>query len=267
MTAGEAMFRVAAGAYDRFVGRYGAELAESLCDAAGVEAPARVLDVGCGPGALTAVLAHRLGPDAVAAVDPSAPFVAACRERVPGADVREAGAEDLPFDDGAFDAVLSQLVVNFIPDPAAGLAEMRRVARPGAVVAGAVWDYAGEMTMLRRFWDAAVEVCGERARARAEQHVMRFCTENSLGDLWRGSGLDDVRVRRLTVRANYDDFDDLWAPFTAGVGPAGAFVISLDDAERERLRDAYHRRLGEPEGPFELTARAWCAVGRSPSPA
>lgn len=267
MTAGDAMFRVAASAYDRFVGRYGEELAEALCDAAGVAPPARALDVGCGPGALTAVLARRLGPDAVAAVDPSAPFVEACRERVPGADVREAGAEDLPYGDGTFDAVLSQLVVNFIPDPVAGLAEMRRVARPGSVVAGAVWDYAGEMTMLRQFWDAAVEVCGAPAQARAEQQVMRFCTEDSLGRLWRDAGLGEVRVQPLTAHARYDDFDDLWSPFTAGVGPAGAFVTSLGEDERGRLRDAYSRRLGEPDGPFELTARAWCAVGRSPTPA
>ena len=175
-------FSVAATAYDRFVGRYGPELAGQLCDAAGIAAPMRALDVGCGPGALTAVLLERLGRGAVAAVDPSDPFVEACRERVPGADVRKASAEALPFADESFDAVLSQLVVNFMSDAAGGLAEMRRVASPGAVVASVVWDYAGEMTLLRRFWDAAAEV-SPAAAERDEGRVMRHCTRESLAEL------------------------------------------------------------------------------------
>ena len=259
------MFRVAAGAYDRFVGRYSDELARRLCDAAGVARPMRALDVGCGPGGLTAVLAERLGPEAVAAVDPSEPFVGACRERVPAADVRMASAADLPFADATFDAVLSQLVVNFVPDADAALAEMRRVSREGAVVTGCVWDYAGEMTMLRRFWDAAAEVC-EAAAERDEGRVMPHCTEDSLAELWCRAGLRDVTVQPLTVSAAYEGFEDLWEPFTRGVGPAGAFVVSLGEEDRERLRSAYRRTLGVGDSPFTLTARAWCAVGISLSP-
>lgn len=259
-------FSVAATAYDRFVGRYGTDLAEQLCDAAGIVAPMRALDVGCGPGALTAVLVERLGRGAVVAVDPSDPFVDACRERVPGADVRKAAAEALPFADEEFDAVLSQLVVNFLSDAAGGLAEMRRVARPGAVIAAAVWDYAGEMTMLRRFWDAAAEVSAGAAE-RDEGRVMRHCTQDTLAELWRSAGLKEVAVQPLTVSADYEGFEDLWAPFTSGVGPAGAFVSSLDEEARESLRSAYRRHLGVGDGPFTLTARAWCAVGRSLSPA
>src|SRR5215207_3348533 len=149
------MFRAPADAYDRYVGRYSGELARALIAAAGVDPEWTVLDVGCGPGALTAELAMMLGADSVAAVEPSEPFAAACRERVPGARVEIAPAEALPFADGTFDGALAQLVVNFMADPRAGVGEMRRVTRPGGTVAAAVWDYAGEMTLVRAFWDAA----------------------------------------------------------------------------------------------------------------
>ena len=145
---GAETFRASADAYDRFVGRYGPELATGLIDLAGVEPGMRTLDVGCGPGALAAMLVERLGAARVSAVDPSAPFVDACRARLPGVDVVEAGAEALPFADGAFDAALSQLVVNFMRDGEAGVREMARVTRPGGVVASCVWDYEGEMLSL-----------------------------------------------------------------------------------------------------------------------
>lgn len=148
------MFRAPAGAYDRFLGRYSPALAVALADFAGVEPGMRALDVGCGPGALTAVLAARLGAENVAAVDPSEPFVEACRARIAGADVALAAAEALPFGDAAFDAVLTQLVINFISDPAAAVRELARVTRPGGVVAACVWDYGGEMTLLRTFWES-----------------------------------------------------------------------------------------------------------------
>ena len=136
-------FDVAADAYDRFMGRYSAQLAPGLADLGGVQAGQTVLDVGCGPGALTAELVRRLGPDAVAAVDPSESFVAAARARHPGVDVRLSAAEDLPYPDGTFDAAFAQLVVHFMTDPVAGLAEMARVTRADGVVAACVWDLAG----------------------------------------------------------------------------------------------------------------------------
>jgi SAM-dependent methyltransferase len=261
--AGAATFQIAADAYDRFMGRYSPRLAAALIAAAGVERGQRALDVGCGPGALTRALADALGAERVAAVDPSAPFVEACRRRVPGADVRLGSAEALPFADDGFDAVLSQLVVNFMTDAAAGVREMRRVARPGAIVVAAVWDYAGEMTLLRSFWDAALAIDPEGAATRDEGRVMRFARADELGGLWRAAGLADVTTGELRVHAEYESFDALWEPLERGVGPAGAYVAALDPPRRAALRDELHRRLDAPAAAFTLPARAWCAHGRA----
>jgi len=254
-------FRAPAAAYDRHIGRYGAVLARELIAAAGVRPGDRVLDVGSGPGALAAELAAVTGAQRVAAVDPSPPFAAACAERVPGADVREAAAEALPFADGAFDGALCQLVVNFMADAPAGLAEMRRVVRPGGVVAAAVWDYADGMTLLRRFWDAAAALDPEAA-ARDEGRTMRYCTPGSLEELLDAAGLRAVAVTAVVVDAWYDGFDDLWAPLEAGVGPSGAYVAGLPDAMRARLATRLQDRLGVADAPFQLDARAFVATGR-----
>jgi SAM-dependent methyltransferase len=243
-------------AYGRGVGRYSEGLAQALCDAAGVANGDAALDVGCGPGALVAELARRLGAERVAGVDPSPPFVAAARLRVPGADIREAAAEELPYADASFDVVLSQLVVNFISDPQRALGEMRRVGR--RTVAGCVWDYAAEMTMLRAFWDAALELDPE---APDEGAVMRYCTPAELAALWSGASLRDVVTDELVVQADYVDFDDYWSPFPAGVAPSGAYCVSLEADKREALREACFRRLGSPTGPFRLRARAWFVRG------
>jgi SAM-dependent methyltransferase len=242
--------------YARHVGRYGAALAAAHAEAAGVAAGDRALDVGCGPGALLAELVRRLGLDRVAGVDPSEPFVEIARQAVPGADVDVAHAEQLPFPDASFDVVLSQLVVNFLADADAGVAEMCRVAR--RTVASCVWDYAGEMTMLRIFWDAALEL---DPNAPDEGRTMRYCTPDELVSLWTGSGLRDVETKPLVVAAAYDDFDDYWAPFPSGLGPSGAYCASLDDDARDALRAACFRRLGSPRGAFTLSARAWFVRG------
>jgi SAM-dependent methyltransferase len=216
--------------------------------------------VGCGPGALTAQLARLLGPANVRAAEPSEPFAEACRERV-GVEVVSAPAEALPFEDEVFDAALSQLVVNFMSDAEAGVGEMARVTTPGGLVASCVWDYAGEMTLLRAFWDAAREVDPQRGAVADEGVVMRWCAEGELGELWQAAGLRDVRTGALVVSAAYADFDDLWAPLPTGIAPSGAFCKSLDTDGQAQLREAYRHRLGVGEGPFELTARAWAAVG------
>ena len=255
------MFHVSADVYDRHVGRYGAALAAALIDFARLEPGMRAVDVGCGPGPLTAALAQRLGAANVRAVDPSEPFVDACRARVPGVDVAVASAEALPFTDGAFDAALSQLVVNFMRDPETGVREMRRVTRPGGVVAACVWDYAGAMTLLRAFWDAAREIDPDGAAIADEGVVMPWCREGELAELWRAAGLRDVRFAPLVVTAEYADFQDLWSPFPTGIGPSGAFCASLDQDRRAALRDAFRRRLGAGDGAFQLTARAWAAAG------
>jgi SAM-dependent methyltransferase len=245
--------------YDRHVGRYAPALSAALIRVAGVEPPARALDVGCGPGGLTFALAQLLGASAVAGVDPSESFVEACSARVPGADVRLGAAERLPFENEAFDTVLSQLVVNFLADPERGASEMCRVARPGGAVAACVWDYSDGMRMLRAFWDAALEL---DPAAPDEGATMRFCREGELAELWQRCGLGEVEHGALEVEASYADFDDFWAPFPTGLAPSGAYCASLEPARQAELRDACRRRLGDPAGPFTLNARAWYAVGR-----
>ena len=262
---GAATFRTAAEAYDRHIGRYGARLARALIDASGVRAGDRALDVGCGPGALTGELAAALGAGHVAAVDPSAPFADACRRRSPGVEVHVAPAEALPFDDAAFDHALAQLVVNFMADAPAGVREMRRVTRPGGTVSAAVWDYAGEMTLLRRFWDAAVAL-DPSARDLDEGRCMPFCTRDELAGLWSRAGLAEVRVEPVVVAAGYADFEDLWQPLELGVAPSGAYVAALAPERRAALRTELRRRLDVGSGPFRLSARAWIAIGRSPAP-
>lgn len=262
--AGAATFQAPAEAYDRHIGRYGAALAAGLLKAARIRPGQRALDVGCGPGALTQALAARLGARQVSAVDPSAPFVEACRRRVPGADVRLSAAEKLPFHNGRFDAVLSQLVVNFMTDAPAGVREMCRVTRRGGTVAASVWDYADGMTLLRRFWDAALRVDPDGAAAHDEGRVMRFCTPQELERLWREAGLADVRTSELRASASYEDFDALWEPLERGVAPSGAYAAALDPARRAALRDELRLLLDSPRGSFTLSARAWCVLGRVP---
>jgi ubiquinone/menaquinone biosynthesis C-methylase UbiE len=252
-------FTVGTNAYARHVGRYGAALSAAHADAAGVAPGDRALDVGCGPGVLLTELARRLGDDRVAGVDPSEPFVAAARAAVPGADVRLASAEQLPFDTDSFDIALSQLVVNFMTDAEAGVAEMRRVAR--RTVTSCVWDYAGEMTMLRVFWDAALEL---DPTAPDEGRTMRHCTPHELRALWTDAGLREVETLPLVVHAEYDDFDDYWWPFTTGIAPSGGYCASLGGEQRVALKQACFRRLGSPRGSFSLSARAWFVRGKVP---
>jgi ubiquinone/menaquinone biosynthesis C-methylase UbiE len=249
-------FDVAGNSYDRFMGRYSHELAPRLIEFAGIEPGMRVLDVGCGPGALSERLAGVVGAKQLAAVDPSEPFVTACRERVPGADVRRGDAEELPWEDGAFDAALSQLVVNFMRDAPAGASEMRRVVRPGGVVAACTWDYGDGMEMLRAFWAAARSLDDA---APDEGRTMRYRSTQELEQLWRDAGLDDLETGYLTVEMSYSGFDDLWEPFTFGVGPAGSYCARLEPSRRELLRDRLFENVGSPTGSFSLGARA-CAV-------
>ncbi len=248
-------FFTGADAYDRFMGRYSVPLAPAFADFAGVTVGRRVLDVGCGPGALTTELAQRLGPEAVSAVDPSESFVAAARERHPGVTVQRAAAEELPFEDDAFDASLAQLVVHFMSDPVAGLREMARVTREGGAVAASVWDHAGGHGPLSPYWDAAREL---DPGVRDESHLAG-AREGHLSELFEAAGLHEIEESALSIRVEHPTFDDWWEPFTLGIGPAGAYVAGLDATRRTELRERCRERL--PSAPFVLEARAWAARG------
>lgn len=260
---GASTFRAGTDVYGRFIGRYAPSLSAALIEVVGIEPGSRLLDVGCGPGGLTRVLADVVGAENVSAVDLSEPFVELCREQLPAADIRVAAAEELPFSDDSFDGALAQLVVNFMSDAERGVGEMKRVVRRGGTVAGCTWDYADKMTMLRAYWDAAHEVAPDDAARADEGMGMRYSNLAGLTELWRGVGLDDVEGGELWASADYEGFDDLWMPFPSGIGPAGAFCQALDPERQEALRIAFARQLGDPSGPFELRARAWYAVGRA----
>jgi SAM-dependent methyltransferase len=248
-------FAVGADAYDRFMGRYSIPLAPKFADFAAVAAGQRLLDVGCGPGALTAELVRRLGPAAVAAVDPSESFVAAARERHPGVNVQQGAAEQLPFEDREFDAALAQLVVHFMADPVLGLREMTRVTRKHGVVAACVWDHEGGKGPLSLFWETAHEldpgVHDESRFAGARQ--------GHLAELFRAAGLQEIRETVLSVSVEHPSFDDWWKPYTMGVGPAGTYTAGLDPTRRTRFRDRCREKL--PEARFTVTAQAWAARG------
>jgi SAM-dependent methyltransferase len=242
-------------AYDRFMGRYSVLLAPQLADLAEVGAGQRVLDVGCGPGALTGELVRRLGPEAVSAVDPSQPFVDVVRERYPGVDVQSASAESLPFPDNGFEATLAQLVVHFMNDPVAGLGEMRRVTREHGVVAACVWDHAGGQGPLGQFWEAARQL----DPGVEDQSHLPGVREGHLGELFEAAGLRQIEETSLTVAVSHPTFEEWWEPFTLGVGPAGGYVASLDPEQQAELREVIREEL--PSAPFVLTAWAWAARG------
>jgi ubiquinone/menaquinone biosynthesis C-methylase UbiE len=247
-------FAVSGDAYDDFMGRYSRELAPAFADFAGVEVGQTVVDVGCGSGILTEELARRLGPEAVAAADPS-PLVEAAATRVPEADVRTASAEDLPWPDGSFDAALAQLVIHFLADPAVGLVEMRRVTRPGGVVAACSWNFP-KMSLLRIFWEAARSVVPS-----ARSETLELDSLDELAQLGRKAGLEDVVAVPLEVSTRYETFAELWESFQHGVGPAGEFCAALPPDQREAVRDEYRGRLGETAGGFTLPAEAWAVRG------
>ena len=247
-------FNVAADAYDRFMGRYSAVLTPQMVDFAGVQAGQRVVDVGCGPGALIAELVGR-GAD-VSAVDPSAQFVGAVRERYPDVDVQQATAEELPFEDASFDAALAQLVVHFMADPVRGIAEMARVTVAGGIVAASVWDMVGGQAPISPFWRAAREldstVEGEARRAGAG--------EGQLTQLFEQAGLTEIEETALPVNVQHATFDAWWEPFKLGVGPAGEYYNQLELEQQQELEAHLREQLGEP---VALESRAWAARGRT----
>jgi SAM-dependent methyltransferase len=214
-----------------------------------------VLDVGCGPGALTAELVKRVGAEAVWAVDPSERFVEAVRTQQAGVRVQRGAAEELPFEDRYFDAALAQLVVHFMTDPVVGLHQMARVTRTDGVVAACVWDHAGDTGPLGVFWKAVHELDSD---VQDESHLAG-ARQGHLGELFRAAGLRDVEERVLSVDVEHPSFEEWWEPFTLGVGPAGAYVGRLDPGHQARLRELCRKML--PPAPFVISAQAWTARG------
>lgn len=243
------MFQVSDTAYDNFMGRFSVRLAPAFADFAGIVAGQRILDVGAGTGALTSELVRRGA--AAAALDPSPPFVAALRGRLPGVDVQEGAAEELPWPDHSFDAALAQLVITFMRDAPAGIAEMKRVVRPGGVVAACMWDREG-MEMLAAIHRTQHAL--DASRPTPEQ-LTNYRTREEIEGLF-GAG---VEMELLEVQAGYSGFAELWESVLDGAGPAGVWAASLDDAQRERAREELHRQVGEPDGSFSLVGRAWAA--------
>jgi SAM-dependent methyltransferase len=250
--------------YEGRIGRYGPALARAFAAVAGVGPGQRVLDVGCGSGALTEVLVELVGRrGSVHAIDPSHADAAALAVRVPSVHVATGIAEELPYERREFDAVLAQLVVHLVEDAARAASEMRRVARPDAVVATCVWDFSAGMTVLRTYWDAALEVERDLAEQYDQGARYRFATPEELEALWSGAGLHDVATGPLEVAAAYDDFEDLWEPLVEPDGTPGRFFLRLDPQRQDALRTGVFDRLGRPAGAFELSARAWYATGRA----
>ena len=246
-------FNVAAEHYDAFMGRYSAPLAPVFADFAGVVAGQRVLDVGCGPGALTAELVTRVGIGAVSGVDPSESFVLAVAERHPGLDVHLGAAETLPFEAESFDVALAQLVVHFMADPVAGIREMGRVTKPRGTVAACVWDHAGDGGPLAAFWEAVRSLDG----AAHDESGLAGARQGHLTELFHAADLDEVQESAIQVDVVHETFEEWWTPFTRGVGPAGAYTARLDSHRRAQLRNRCREVLGA--GPFAISARAWTA--------
>ena len=251
---------------ERYVGRWSRLVARELLAWLEVPPGSRWLDVGCGSGALTETVLAHAGPASVEGVDTSEAFVAYAAERVrdPRASFAVADAQALDRPDASFDAVASSLVLNFLPDPARGVAEMRRVVRPGGVVGGYVWDYAGEMQLMRRFWDAASAL--DPVAAELDEGIrMSGCNPADLEALFSAAGLARVETRAIDVPTVFADFDDYWSPFEGGQGPAPGYCVSLPPDRRSALRGRLRETLpAEPDGTISLIARAWAVRGSRP---
>jgi SAM-dependent methyltransferase len=249
--------------YEAYVGRWSRRVAEAFLHWLDVPAGRRWLDVGCGTGALTATVLAVADPARVVAVDTSEGFLADARARIvdPRSTFRAGDARSLPLPDRRFDAVVSGLALNFVPDPRRAAAEFARVATSGGVAAAYVWDYAEGMAMMRYFWDAAAAL--DPAAAELDE-ARRFplCRPEPLCALWTDAGLDDVTVRAIEVPTVFVDFDDYWRPFLGGQGPAPGYAMSLTEEHRRALRDLLRARLpAGPHGSIPLTARAWAVRG------
>jgi len=252
--------------YESYVGRWSRRVAERFLSWLEMYHGADWVDVGCGTGVLTRSICELSDPRTVVGVDPSKRFLVAARTATRDSRVTfvEGDGEHLPVDDRSVDAVVSGLVLNFVPDLDAALVEMRRVCRPEAIIAGYVWDYAGEMQLMRRFWDAAVAL--DPSAADLDEGV-RFATARPepLIAAFEASRLQQVEVVGIEIPTIFSDFEDYWSPFLSGVAPAPTYAMSLKPEDRQRLRDLLDRTIPrEPDGTISLVARAWAVRGTLP---
>lgn len=254
----------ASDAYERYMGRWSRRVAPLFTAWAGAPPGASWIDIGCGTGVLTSTVLENCEPSRVVAVDSSATFLDAARERIadPRASFKLGDAQALPEDDASFDVAVSGLVLNFVPDKKAMVAEMVRVVRPGGTVALYVWDYAGHMQVMRCFFDAA-NALDPRAMEFDDGLKAPICRPGPLAELLAGAGLSDVDVWAIDIPTAFESFDDYWTPFLGGTGSAPKYCASLDAEARERLRETIRGRLPTgPDGEILLAARAWAAKGR-----
>jgi SAM-dependent methyltransferase len=250
-------------AYEPYIGRWSRLVAVEFLEWLAAPASGRWLDVGCGTGAVTQTVLDRAAPSDVVGIDPSEGFIAYAREHVadPRARFEVGTATDLPLPDGERDVAVSGLVLNFVPDAALAAAEMARVTRPGGLVAAYVWDYAGGMQLLRRFWDAAGEL-DPRGRELDEGRRFPLCYPGPLTELFDGAGLRQVQVIAIDVPTRFAHFDDLWTPFLSGHAPAPTYAMSLTEDDRAALRENLRARLPyAQDGSIALTARAHAVRG------
>jgi SAM-dependent methyltransferase len=249
-------------AYEPFIGRWSRLVAPEFLAWLAVPPGARWADVGCGTGALTQAILRDAAPSSVVGVEPSDAFLAYARTNVtdPRADLVPGSAEAVPLADDSVDALVSALVLNFVPDPDAALAEAARVVRPGGVVAAYVWAYAEVMEPLRLFWDAVTETDPDAAGL-DEGARFPLCRRDPLVETF--GGLAEVDATLITVESSYADFDEYWTPFLGGVGPGPAYVASLDDERRATLREALRARVPvAADGTIPMRASAWAVRGR-----
>ena len=244
--------------YEQYVGRWSRRVAPLFLSWLQIPAGRKWLDLGCGTGALCAAIVDRCSPASVAGVEPSEGFLKTAKENLAGrAAFHQGSATAMPLGDASIDVVVSGLVLNFVPDQRAALAEMARVAGRGGTIAAYVWDYAGKMELMRYFWDAAVEL--NPAAASMDEGV-RFplCRPEALEQLFAGAGLKGVEAKPIDIPTPFVNFDDYWQPFLGGQGPAPAYAMSLNESDRARLRDCIQARLPvAANGSISLSARAW----------
>ena len=252
-------------AYEHYVGRWSRPVGHLFLDWLAQPSGLCWADVGCGTGALTGIILQEAGPKRVIGVEPSEGFLGVARSSIKDsrADLRSGDAQSLPIEQHTVDVAVSGLVLNFVPDKQRALDEMCRIVKPGGVIAVYVWDYAGEMQLMRYFWDAVADLFPEGA-VQHEGTQFPICKPEPLADLFRSAALHEIETCALDAPTVFADFDDYWSPFLRGQGPAGVYCVSLSAQDRERLRARLENALPvNVDGTISLIARAWAVRGKT----